>query len=220
MKSYEAEKTEDLTNVIFLDIETWAGDKPPIELFEPKANLVDPLKILKDVEEKQDKAWRAQSLNPLVGEVFCVGLAVDEGEPFVIVGTDEQETLEMLDIELHNYSWPKVVAHNGFDFDFLFLFYRGLKYRMKRVVDLFSQKGPHLIDTMKILDGTSWKTMTSQNNMSKLLLGRSGKGGITGKDVHDLILKGEGDRVLNYCKEDVRVLRDCYRVLESLGLHR
>jgi len=219
MKSYEAEKTEDLTNVIFLDIETWAGDKPSLEDIVPDARLKDPDKIRADKEAKRDKVWRAQALSPIKGQVFCIGMAVDDEPSFAIVGADEQEVLEMLDIELAAYSFPKIVGHNLYDFDALFLYYKGLKYRMKNVVNAFSDK-TNLIDTMVLLNGTSWKTMTSLDNMAKLLLGRSAKDDITGKDVHDLILAKQGDRVLEYCKNDVKILRDCYRVLNSMGIYQ
>ena len=219
MKSYEAEKTEDLTNVIFLDVETWSGDKPPIELFEPKANLVDPLKIIKDVEEKQDKAWRAQSLDPFLGEIFCIGLKVDDEPSFIITGTDEQELAECFDIELQNYSYPKIIAHFGDQFDFHFLFIKGLQYRMRNIVNAFcGHGGGMLIDTSKIIRGTNYRAMVSLDKMTKTLTGSPAKKGIHGSDVHDLILAGKGQTVCDYCLDDVDALyKDC-KVLASFGL--
>ena len=123
-----------------------------------------------------------------------------------------------LDAILELYSFPTIVAHHGMDFDFLFLFHRGLKYGLLNLISLFDKGGTHLVDTMKVLDGTSWKTKTSLDNMSKLLLGESAKEDITGADVHDLVLAGEQEKIIRYCKADVEFLRRCHIILKGYGL--
>jgi len=218
MKQAHASKTEEATSLIILDIETFSGIKPNIEDIIPDARLKDPVKIQADKEAKMDKQWRGQSLSSIKGEVYCIGVAVDEEPSEVIIGVDEQETMEMFDIWLGNYTYPKFVAHNGYDFDYLFLYHRGLKHRMKNIVNAFGDKS-RLIDTMLLLNGTSWKTMVSLDNMAKLLLGRSAKGDISGADVHDLVLAGEAEKIIRYCAEDVKVLRECYKVLNSMGIY-
>lgn len=223
MKQHEASHTGEASTLIYLDIETFAGPKPRLDSFTAKANLVDPVKIEKDLLEKQEKGWRAQALDSAVGEVYCVGFAVNDDPPQVIIGVDEQETMEMFDIELTNHSYPKFVAHNGLEFDFPFLLHRGLKHRMKNVVGAFCDK-TNLIDTTHMIAGTSYERKrlsgrVSLDKMAQLLLNRKAKTGITGAMVHDLVLAGKGEEVIRYCAQDVSVLRDCYRVLTSMGIY-
>ena len=213
-------KTAEAINTIFLDIETKPGEEPNLEDFEPKANLKDPEKIRADLEEKKDKAWRSSMLDPFTGGIYCIGIAVDDGQPFSFFHDDEKHMMELFDEWLSNYSFPRIVSHFGNTFDFQWLFYKGLKYKLKTVVSAFSKGGTtKLIDTAPIMDNLAWKTYVSQDKMSKLLLGRPGKGEIDGSMVFDLIRKGEGHRVIKYCVEDdVPTLRECYYELDKYGL--
>jgi len=211
--------TADLRSVIYLDIETWSGTTPLMGDIKAPANYKDPAKILQYQKDNHDKEWRKQSLDAHKGEVFCVGLAIDDNEPFCLVGEagiDEKGVLEQLDKELQNYSYPTIVGHNLLDFDALWLFYKGLKYRLANVVNAFSNKSS-LRDTMKMMDGPSWKTMVSLDKMCTLL-GFEGKGDISGADVHDLIKSGQGNKVCTYCISDVSLLRQCYKELSKYGL--
>ena len=88
---------------------------------------------------------------------------------------------------------------------------------MKNIVNAFSDK-TRLIDTMRLMDGPAFKKMVSLDKMAMLLLGHKAKQGITGKDVHDLILDSRGDDVIQYCARDVDILRKCYKVLASMGV--
>jgi hypothetical protein len=294
-------KTESATPRIYLDIETWSGEPPPLDNFKPAAKittdiekteadlekvevdilkvaedmkkatedlsnvkassrLVDPVKIeedvakkkttlntkiealikkhetlvekqealmgkivklgmssLADVLAKQDEAWRKQSLDPHKGEVFCIGVAVNDEEPFCIVGADEEETMRQLETELEGYGmFPKIYGHNIIEFDGYWLFLKGLKYGLPATVGMFSQKR-NLIDTMALLDGPAWKKMVSQDKMADIL-GVQGKGWITGGMVHDLIVHGMGDTVCEYVCSDVTTLRECAKKLSKYGL--
>ena len=211
-------KTGEATSTIYVDLETFAGEKPGLDSITADGRLKDPAKIAADIESKLDTTWRKQALSSIKGEIFCVGVAVDDEPGSVLYTGSEEATLKLFDTFLNKFSFPTLVAHRGMDFDFLFLFHKGLKYGLLNLISLFD-KGPQLKDTMKMLDGPSWKTMTSLDNMCQLLLGESAKGDITGKDVFDLILNEEYDRICEYCKTDVEWLRKCYNKLASYGLH-
>lgn len=211
-------ETKQAQDIVFIDIETIAGPKPDLDSIVPDARLKDPVKIQADKEAKLDKAWRAQALDSIKGQIYCIGLARNDDPVEVIVGIDEAETLEMMDIWLHDLHSPKFIGHNIIDFDALFLFHRGLKYRQKGVVYHF-QDSQRMRDTMRIMDGPAWKKMVSQDKMTMLLTGKPGKGKYTGKDVHDLVLNGKGDEVIAYCGDDVKCLRNNYRILNSMGIY-
>jgi predicted PolB exonuclease-like 3'-5' exonuclease len=211
-------RTSEAIANIYLDIETFGGDKPPLEDITPDGRLKDPDKIAADIEKKQDDIWRKQALDSVKGIVLCVGLAVNDEPAICIVGKSEEETLTLFDEELHKYSHPRIIAHNGFEFDFLFLFHRGLKHGLPNLVNKFCGSGSSiLVDTFKIMSGPAWKKYVSLDNMSKLL-GFDGKGDIDGSMVHDMYLSGKVDQICDYCKSDVEVLRSCYKKLYDYGL--
>jgi len=213
-------ETKDLRSVIFLDIETFSGEKPSKDSITADGRLNDPVKIANDIEKRLDSEWRKQSLDSIKGEVWCIGLAVDdEDDALCIRGDDEEDTMIMFDTWLTNFSYPSIVAHNGMEFDFLWLFHKGLKYGLKNVVNHFSASNKqNLKDTMQIMKGPSWKTYVSLDNMAKLL-GFDGKGDIDGGQVHDMVLDGKDDQIKQYCLSDVNVLRKCYKRLNELGLY-
>jgi len=217
-------KTKDLIANIFLDIETSPCEEPRLDSFAPKANLVDPVKIARDLEEKKDKAWRASMLDAFSGEIFCIGLALNEDEAFAITGTDERELMQSFNEWLKDFSFPKIYAHFGSTFDFQWLWYKGLKHKCPTVVNMFSKGSglSKLIDTAKIMDNLGYKEYVSLDKMHKLLFGVPAKNmGVDGSKVFDLIMQKKGDEVIKYCvEEDVPALRRCCKELDQYGLLR
>ena len=213
------EKTAETINVIYLDIETAPGQEPSLDQFEADKRLKDPEKISANLEEKKEKAWRAQLLDPYEGQVYCIGIAANDEKPWVIHQETEKETMQDFEDWLAGYKYYKFVGHNILDFDAWWLYTKGLKYKLPYVVTRFGRDGGTMIvDTIRLLDGTSWKTHVSLDKMSKILLGRSAKNEVDGSMVFDLIQAGQGEKVIKYCKEDVAVLRDCYKELVNLGI--
>lgn len=212
-------KTADLTATIYLDIETAPGVVPRLDSFTADKRLKDPKKILDDLEEKRDKAWRQSLLDPFEGAIFVIGLAVNNEKPFGIWG-EEKDLMNDFDKWLVNHSFPRIIAHFGNTFDFQWLFYKGLKYKLKNVVSTFCKGGnARLIDTALVMDNLDWKKYISLDKMSRLLLGKSAKTDVDGSMVFDLLKEGKGDKVIQYCIEnDVPILRECCIELEKYGL--
>lgn len=215
-------KTSEAIQTIFLDIETAPGPEPSLDQFEADKRLKDPAKIAANLEEKKEKEWRNSLLNPFEGEIFCICVAVDDDEVFHFAQTmerldSEQTMMIAFDTWLANFSFPRLVGHNIIEFDAHWLFIKGLKYQQKNVVAAFMDDSG-LKDTMRAMDGPSWKKMTSLDKMSKTLLGHSAKNDVDGSMVFDLLMDGQQQKVIDYCKQDVDILRRCYRKLESFGL--
>ena len=195
---------------IFLDIETRpSAEKPSLEEITPPANYTKEETILKYKIENQDLVWRKTALSSLDGGIFCIGLAVDDEEPFTLYNENEELMLNELADFLKLYDYYNVVAHNGLKFDYLFIFHKALKYNIKYLIKIFNGSMKNLEDTMKMLDGTGYNTMVSLDKACKLL-GIEGKGDISGKDVHDFILAGKFDEIRDYCKSDVTKVRILY----------
>ena len=209
-------KTSEATKTIYLDIETIPGLAPNIDDIVPDARLKDPEKIQADKLSKQEKEWTKQSFDPFVGEIFCIGMAIDDEDPFCIVGTDEEEMMRQFEEEIGKYAYPILVGHNLLEFDARWLFVKGLRYRLTSTVTTFNNT-KNMRDTMRIMDGPAWKTMTSQDKMAKNF-GFEGKGEIDGSMVWGLVKAGQGDKVCKYCCSDVSTLRKCFKELHKLGL--
>jgi len=212
-------ETKDATVTIYLDIETWSGEPPSKNSIVADGRLKDPVKIADDINKKWDEAWRKQSLDSMKGEVWCIGIAVDDGPTLCLKGKSEKETMQLLEEELIHCTYPRIVGHNILEFDALWLFHKGLKYGLGAVVYNFSgDRVRWLVDTMKIMKGPAWKVYVSLDNMAKTL-GFEGKGAIDGSMVHDMVLAGKDEQIMNYCKADVNLLRKCYKRLNELGLY-
>jgi len=210
-------KTGDATHLVFLDIETFSGEKPCLDEFTADGRLKDPVKIEGDLLKKQEAGWRKQSLDPFKGEVIVIGLAIDDQEPFCIAESTEKGTLIAFDAWLYDYMNCNVIGHNIIDFDGYWLFIKGLKYSLPHIVHKFCDK-IWLKDTMIMMDGPSWKRMTSLDKMAKNF-GQSGKGDIDGGMVHDMYLDGKIEQIKSYCQSDVGILRECYKALNASGIY-
>jgi hypothetical protein len=209
-------KTGEATPKIYLDIETFSGEKPPLDSFTADGRLKDPAKISDDLLKKQDAGWRKQSLDPYKGEVFCIGVALNDDPASCLWAGDEGTTMKLFEEYIKRFPGANIYGHNLIDFDAYWLFVKGLQYGLKNVVTTFSNKY-NLKDTMLAMDGAAWKKMTSLDKMAKTL-GFEGKGDITGAMVHDMVLEGKGDRVCQYCISDVEILRNCANKLSEYGL--
>ena len=209
--------TKDHKDLLVMDIETFSGEKPDPSTIKAPANYSKPEAIKKYQETNVDKEWRKQSLDPFKGRVWCIGYAVNDEETKCFDGT-EKEVLTQFNDLLGRLEYPTIVAHNGLEFDFSFLFYGGLRYGLQNIIDAFKDsRSPFLVDTMRVMDGPSWKKMTSLDKMCKLL-GYEGKGDIKGSMVHDMVLNGEYDKITEYCISDVDILRKSYLKLKAYGL--
>lgn len=214
-------KTGEAVATIYFDIETFGGEKPSLDSITPDGRLQDPVKIEADLLKKQEEAWRDQALNSAKGIVWCIGIAVNDNPPVCWHEDDERATLNRLVGHLDNHPYAKIVAHNGYDFDFLWMFRKGLQYEIGPLVGTFGYRTPTLVDTLELMKGTarySPRAKISLDDMAKLF-GFSGKGDMDGSMVHDAVINGEHEKIINYCKADVNLLRKCYRRLNGLGVY-
>jgi hypothetical protein len=200
------------SHTVFIDIETmYSQNKPKPEDVPVPKNYKKEESIKQYQEDHLQEHWFKTALDPIEGRIFCIGIGVDNKEVEVLHGIHEHETLKMLSDKLNEVGYYRIVAHNGMDFDYPFIFLRAVKYRFLNLIKTFTDKNT-LEDTMRMLDGTAWKKMISLDRACKLI-GIQGKDGMDGSMVPEYILKGKGDQVLSYCAKDVEKLRKIYLAL-------
>ena len=203
---------------VYIDIETFGGTKPTIQYLKVPGSMSKPETIERWLNDPAnlDEAWRKQALDVLKGQIVCIGLAFDQEMPLSIYGMDEKDLMvrffstiwDLPPQELASANW---IAHNGHGFDFPYLWHRLNKYGLHDVFP--NPKSSQMIDTMKLAGFTDYKAMYSLDNLCRFY-GIEGKGDVSGKDVHDLVVAGKLDEIGVYCCNDVRMLRDLYGKLK------
>jgi len=205
-------------------------------------NLKDPQKIKEKIEKERklahkkqiedyDKEWRKNALKSLNSDIICICYAIDDSDPGAIyiknVGKvedgdavySERDLVVEFDQKLKYLPVAStiVVAHNGLTFDFPFIRHRGFKYRLPKLVEMFSFSGrndPRVRDTMEMWRGSDWKNYYHMDDIAKYL-GFEGKDGVSGDMVHDMFLNREFDKIAEYCKNDVVQLRNIYYAMSK-----
>lgn len=158
-----------------------------------------------------------KSTNPMELRIGCIGYAFDDEEPEVIECFEEDDRAGL--IQLHEICTERrpsrVVAHNGASFDFRVIQLRAMKHGLLDTAARFHQEKPwetYLFDTM-----LGWPVRyTGMNAICAFLgLGRPDNP-IDGKDVLQAYVDGRSDEIVAHCRDDIRVLREVYRVVAKV----
>lgn len=212
--------------MITIDIETSPTIDENIirELTEgirPPANYKNPESIKQWMDgvgqEKARKAVYKTALDGLRGSIRCIGVALDDEEPLVLMEDSENDTLRaffdfMIDDYLENNVHSLVIGHNLIGFDLPFIRHRAIvtEVGMPRLFKhYYSRFSEDVYDTM--YEWAGWNGRVSLNNLAYGLLGRSKLG--FGGEVHEM----SDEQVVEYCAEDVRLTRDVYYKMTFTG---
>lgn len=215
---------------LYLDIETIptqradqralvaAGVKPP-------ATLKNALTIAEWEEKRRPEATEdainATSFDGGLGQIICIGWAVDDEPAQSIQAEDLSLAGEMavLDewfgrlklIYSTNGQRPVIVGHNVIAFDLSFVWKRAIVHGVRPPMWFPRDPKPwadSVFDTM-----TQWAGARERISMDRLclLLDLPGKGDITGADVWPMVQAGRIDDVAAYCRDDVERTRALHR---------
>lgn len=223
---------------IYLDIETIPGQAPDLkariaEDITHPATMKKPETIARWEEEQKpaavETAWRKTAFQGDVGELVCVGWAIDDGStdcwfrtPPHIDGPNNNVTeaalLQCVFQHLHRAQQraggrvPVFIGHNVRDFDLRFLYQRAVILGVRPLVPLphdARPNSPHVYDTM-----TAWAGWGGRIALDRLCaaLGIPTKGSevdadIDGARVWDFVRDGRILEVAEYCKGDVDRVR-------------
>lgn len=207
-----------------IDIETWGGPtKPSLEDIKAPANYKDEAKIKAYREEKMKTAWKDQGLDSLKGEVCCLGYQYGGKEPVSIIGTEE----DIITKFANELSKDGVIAHtqiywighNLTTFDLPWILHRAWKYRLSYLVHAIPTNpyDEHIVDIMRLFAGPG---VRDPKHMRKLdiiakFLGLEGKTeGFDGSMVHDAFVRGEIDRIADYCENDCEQTTEVAKILK------
>ncbi len=219
--------------MIYLDIEVIQQDPypwmvRPSDQIRAPSNYKDPEKIAAYVAEKvaeQDAELRDRSsLEPLLGGVIvCVGLAVGDGEPGVLVnatGDEEGERAMIAKLqtslcttvrEVDRFKLPIVSWHGAYDWAFLAkrAIRHGLHALARRCLALKPWGDRLHIDACEPWTRLDSRSLSRQVDVARYL----------GIEVHDDVHGGmisalwptERQRVIDHCRSDVVTLREIVR---------
>jgi 3'-5' exonuclease len=215
---------------ITIDIETVPGQAPGL-LAEYVASVTAPAQYKKAdsiaewLRENRDAegeaAWLKTSFDGGVGQIVCIGWAIDDEEPESVHVCDlsaEQERgrMEAFFRIMHTASStrgtrPVLIGHNHAAFDLPFIWKRAVVHGIKP--PLWWPKSPKpwadsIFDTM-----VEWAGAKDRISMDKLckVLGIPGKGGMDGSQVWPMVQAGRIGDVASYCRDDVARTRAMWR---------
>lgn len=163
-----------------------------------------------------EEAWRKTSFDGAKGEICVIGVWFEGMYTPVSFDASKMKESEMLAhfwVTLSNIvgmNQFRFVAHNA-KFDLPFLYHRSVINRVQPVYyNPHGRHGQHHYCTMEAWAG--YNQRISMDDLAKAL-GIQGKGDMDGSKVYDTWLVDQ-QKVIDYCKDDVRMLREIYNRLE------
>jgi hypothetical protein len=226
---------------IYFDIETIPAQDPvAIELIKADiarqklavkapSNYKDVEKIvsymkaeLEKIDAEFDATYRKTSFDGGLGEICCIGYAIDDRPPVSIYGVSEAFILNkfyqaiMDEYNPSSQTRPKFIGHNIVNFDLRFLFQRSVMNNVKPPMMIpFSAKpwDESIFDTM-----TAWAGHGNRVSLDKLckifnipLKGSEIGEEIDGSKVWDFYQAGRIEDIARYCEGDVERTRQAYK---------
>lgn len=217
-----------MTN-IYLDIETLPTEDPAImdEIaagVTPPGNMTKEETIAKWSAEKRpelvENAIDKTALGPVIpphialGRVLCIGYAIDDSTPEVMVARTAEDESEIIMEASHlilSTQRAMVVGHNVREFDLRYLAQRSAILGLTESTFCVDDMPAHF-DTMLTWTG-HYTRHVSLDWLCRVfkIPGKSETDGISGADVARLYRAGEIDRIAEYCKNDVERTRKVFK---------
>ena len=211
---------------LFLDIETVpAGDKPTLDQLKVPGTMSKPETIQKwkdDTEARKEDLediYRKRALSYLEGRVLCIAFAIGDAPVEGILNDNEEQLFKDFEATLGKHdgiyrSAPTIIGHNLRLFDAPYLFLRSCRYGCHNLISIFSPPNYDFFkDTMRMVCLTDFRGMVSLEDACNFFNIPTSKDKMKGSEVYDNYLLKNYDEIMSYCKEDVRCVRDLYRVL-------
>jgi hypothetical protein len=226
---------------IYFDIETIPAQDPvaiavikaDIEkqklLVKAPSNYKDEEKIaayiaaeVEKLDTEFDATYRKTSFDGGLGEICCIGYAIDDHPPVSIYGHSEKDILDIFFLAIKNsynpssQQRPVFIGHNIVNFDLRFLFQRSVMNNIKPPMMIPFNAKPwdeSIFDTM-----TAWAGHGNRVSLDKLckIFNIPQKGSeigieIDGSKVWDFYQTGLIADIAKYCEGDVERTRQAYK---------
>lgn len=218
----EALKNLDLSNVVFMDIETVSAAKNYSDLSDSWKVLWDKKAgVLSKNNELPEEMYERAGIYAEFGKIICIGVGIlrEFGEGYKLriksfQGTDEKTVLSdfagLLNSHFHGNQFA-LCAHNGKEFDFPYtarrMLVNGIKLPM--MLDIAGKKPWEVahLDTMELWKFGDYKNFTSLNLLANLFEIPTPKDDIDGSKVgHVFWHDNDLERIARYCRKDVITL--------------
>lgn len=170
-----------------------------------------------------EAAWLRTSFDGGLGQIVCIGWAIDGQEPrsVQVDGLGQEAEADMLRCWFAEIgpaytgshgTRPVLIGHNHIGFDIPFVWKRCMVHGIRPPAWFPRNPKPwadSVVDTMLLWD----QTQRAGGSMDRLcrLLGIPGKGGISGADVWPMVKAGDIEGVARYCRDDVERTRALWR---------
>lgn len=208
---------------IYFDIETipcqLAGIKEELAAavtapaqFKKPESIAEWLRDNREAEAEQ--AWLKTSFDGGLGQICCIGWAIDDGAPMSrnVTSSDSAEEADMLRNWFHSLTSARHIAdrqvfigHNSNGFDIPFIWKRSIVLGVKPPIWFPRDPKPwaeSTFDTMISWNGIGAKAGGSMDRICKIL-GIPGKEGMDGSQVWPAFQEGRHDEIAAYCRDDV-----------------
>lgn len=208
-----------LSNVLFLDIETAPSVSNPDELTGDFSRLWEKKSAYFRTEEESPlDVWDRAGIYAEFGKIICISVGFIRGAKDTMsirlksfYGDDEKALLEDFAVMLNNFSSgrdPLLCAHNGKEFDYPYIARRMLinGLTIPGALDNAGKKPweINLLDTMELWKFGDYKNYTSLNLLTNLFGIPTPKDDIDGSMVAEVYWKDKDiDRIGRYCEKDV-----------------
>ncbi len=221
---------------LFLDTETIPSQTPAHWVWidqhtKPPANMSKAETIEKwerfGRADDVAKAIRQTSLDAAFGELYCIGLAADDEAPFVLVRRDLSPEAEVsllrefveAVLDLADGTQVNWIGHYLLDFDAPFLarrgYVRGLRFPFAFPWNWHNGAGC-MVDTRRLWTG-NLKDHVGLDKLCCALGIECLKGDFDGSKAWDAVQAGEGQKVCDYCADDVTRTREIWKRLTWNG---
>lgn len=170
-------------------------------------------------DEVGDAEWRKTSFDGAKGQICCIAVALDDGDPIQLWAKDEAAILHDLflvidsHIRLNNMRRPTFIGHNIAGFDLRFVFQRAVINRVPVPIWWPRNARPwddSINDTMLMWAGHGGKISLASLCEA---LGVESNNDMDGSMVCDMYLQGEIKKIAEYCADDVRITRECWQLM-------
>lgn len=212
----------DLTNILFLDIET----VPELKEWSDLSELTQELYAKKTAYQRKDEVtpedfYERAGIWAEFGKIICISVAYfteNKGKKVLRVTSfsgdnEKQILLDFRTLIKDHFNKPRhlLCAHNGKEFDFPFIARRMIVHQIElpSKLNLFGKKPwevPHL-DTMELWKFGDYKHFTSLQLLTSILGIPSPKDDIDGSDVARVYYEENNlPRIVDYCEKDTITL--------------
>jgi uncharacterized protein YprB with RNaseH-like and TPR domain len=202
-----------LTNILFLDIET----APLVYNYKDLDPAVRPLwdtKFRFSTIETPEQQYKKAGVYAEFAKVICISVGIFNDETFRVksfYGHDEKQILKDFSELLSKHYNRKdhlLCAHNGKEFDFPFICRRMLINGLKlpKILNIAGKKPWEIahLDTMELWKFGDYKNYTSLNLLAAVFNIPTPKDDIDGSDVGRVYWEEKNlERIVTYCQKDV-----------------